>query len=401
MTTAKQGKNLEDIQKMNRTLVINLLLKQPISTRVDLAKTTGLKPATITNIINDLMACGLVKETGGINGGLGRRSIGLVFNGEAYRVIHVRLARRYFLVGLFDLVWKQYNFVQEDIDILSDPARVMERIKARIHEMLQKAGTVRVVGIGIALPGPYFRTDGHIGPITEFPGWEGTAIENDISKTFGLPTYTEQDANVGALAEWRNESSMINSGTIIYIAAGQGIGAGIVINGKLFTGSLGVAGEIGHTSIAFDGPKCNCGNTGCLELYCSTIALLKEAHKRSAEVPDTLLSPDCSLNQFFHALNLGDKLAGEIFGKVARFLGIGIVNAINVYNPDLIVIGDELALGGGQHLLQIVSQVVKERVLPHIYERLTIRLSTFTEDPAFIGSGLMLLDNINDIILND
>ena len=398
MTSDKQGKNLEDIQKMNRILVINLLLKKSISTRVDLAKTTGLKPATITNIINDLMACGLVKETGGINGGIGRRSIGLAFNEEAYRVVHVRLARKYFLVGLFDLVWKKYDFIQEDIDILCDPAHVMDHIKIRIREMIQKAGTVKIIGISISLPGPYFRSDRHIGPITEFPGWEETAIEKDISETFGLPTYTEQDANVGALAEWQVEPGMINSGTLVYLAAGQGIGAGIVINGKLFTGSLGVAGEIGHTSINYDGPKCKCGNRGCLELYCSTIAILKEAHKRSVEVPDSLLSPDCTLNQFFNALNSGDKLAEDIFDTAARFLGIGIVNIINAYNPDLIVIGDELAMGGGQHLLEIVREVVKERVLPNINAHLSIRLSAFTEDPAFIGSGVILLDNINDVI---
>lgn len=128
------------------------------------------------------------------------------------------------------------------------------------------------------------------------------------------------------------------------------------------------------------------------------IALLREALERSAKVSDSMLSPDCTLNQFFHALNCGDVLAEDIFNKIARFLGTGIVNIINTYNPDLIVIGDELAQGGDQHLLEIIKPFVKEHVLPHIYEHLSIRLSPFTEDPAFIGAGMMILDNINDIM---
>lgn len=393
----QKGKNLEDIGQMNRALVISLMRKKEICSRIDLAKATGLKQATITNIINDLLECGLVAETGIIDGKKGRRSIGLTFNGDKYKVVGVRLARKYFTVGLFDLVGNEYEVIDEKIQRLSSPRDVLNKMIERISEIMKRSEDSRVIGIGVAVPGPFFKREGKIGLMTEFPGWEDISIKEELKASFGLPTYVDHDANVGALAEWWLGSHFMDSGTMVYIVAGQGIGAGIINDGKSFTGALGIAGEIGHMSISFDGQKCQCGNRGCLEQYCSTIALIKGVKKELDKYPQSILTQDCTLNQIFEALDAGDELATKVFGRAATYLGLGLVNIIYAYNPHVIVIGDDLSKAG-QRLVDIVSKTVEENILPILYKNVTIRLSSLKTDPVLLGAGSLVIDNIKNIV---
>jgi N-acetylglucosamine repressor len=286
----KEGTNNEDIQEMNRSLLIRLLRQMSVCSRADLAKVTGLKRATITNIISDLMDWGLVKEVGIIDGKNGRRSIGITINSEIYKVIGVRLARKYFSVGLYDIAGKEYLNRTEEIKEPFSPDATLEKIKSIIKEFLEAEGTNKFIAIGCAIPGPFFRNEGKMALITELPGWERILIQQELQSTFGLPVYLEHDANVGALAEWWLGLNRRKVGTLVYVAAGQGIGAGIVIDGKVYRGSLGIAGEIGHTSIAYDGPKCECGNNGCLTNYSSTLALMREIKKELPNYPQSILN---------------------------------------------------------------------------------------------------------------
>lgn len=389
----KKGTNLEDVQEMNRSLVIRLLRKMQVCSRAELAKETGLKQATITNIVNDLMDWGLVKETGIIEGAKGRRSIGIAFNSDLYKVVGVRLARKYFSVGLFDLAGTEHSIETQSIDITSGPDTAFKKMKKAIQKTLQYAGKERVIGIGIAIPGPFFRDEGRIGLMTEFPRWERILIQDELQKDLGLPVYLEHDANAGALAEWWFGPHSREMGTMIYIAAGQGVGAGIVINGKIFRGSLGTAGEIGHMSISFDGPKCECGNNGCLEHYCSTIALTREIEKNMPNYPKSLLINDSSFKSIIKAVEKDDELAVKVFRQTAWYLGFGLSSIINSFNPDVLVIGDELAQAG-TYLLRVVRDTIKEHVIESIYKSVAIELTSFEKDPALIGASALAVDKI-------
>lgn len=387
----KKGTNLEDVQEMNRSLVIKLMRNMQVCSRADLAKATGLKQATITNIIGDLMSWGLVKEVGIIDGEKGRRSIGISLNSEMYKVIGVRLARKYFSVGLFDIAGTEYSVKTEEIKMLSDPVETLDRMINIIKKILEDEGINNFVGIGCAIPGPFLRNEGKIAFITDLPGWEKISIQQELESAFGLPVYVEHDANVGALAEWWLGSNHRETGTLVYVAAGQGIGAGIVIDGKVFRGSLGFAGEIGHMSIAFDGPRCECGNNGCLTNYSSTIALMKEINKELPNYPKSMLKENSPLESIFEAIEAEDELAVKAFLRIVSYLSFGIVNVVNIYNPDVIIIGDELARVGPR-LLQICKDTVKEHILPNIYQQLSIDLSSFTNDPVLIGAGALAVE---------
>lgn len=390
----KKGKNLEDIQEMNRSLIIRLLHKLQLCSRAELAKETGLKQATITNIINDLIKLGLVKETGIIAGEKGRRSIGLKLDIDNLKIIGVRLTRNYILAGIFNLYGDDFGIKYVDLDMRDGSKSALDKIKKAIDSLIKGTNSKdKVIGAGIATPGPFFRDEGRIGLMTEFPGWEHIFLQKELETYLGVPVFIEHDANAGALAEWWFGNNKKDKGILIYIAAGQGVGAGIIIDGVLFRGSLGIAGEIGHMSIDYNGKECECGNRGCLEQYCSTIAVRKEIKKELINYPESKLNKNCTLESIFEAIKNGDESAQKIFKKAAWFLGFGIANLLNIYNPDTIIIGDELAQTGSQ-LLDIVKSVVKENTLPSIFNNLEIKLSEFKEDSVLMGTIALTVDKI-------
>lgn len=394
MYTRKKGTNLLDVQEMNRSLLIKLLRNNNVWTRAGLAKATGLKRATISNIINDFLDWGLVNETGILYGEKNRRSIGISLSSDKYKVIGVRLSRNFFSIGLFDLAGVEYSYKVEKIDALAGPDIALKKIKKEITNLVEKNRQQnKIIGIGIAIPGPYFRNEGRIVLMTEFPGWDKISIKNELKKAFDIPVYFEHDANAAAIAEWWYGAHSRESGTLIFIFVTEGVGSGIVIDGNLYRGSLGIAGEIGHTTVKVDGPKCECGNNGCLEHYCSTIALLREVKNGLINYPQSILNKDYSVNSIFSAFNSGDKLADKVIKKFLKFLGYGIVNVVNSFNPDLVIIGGEI-IQAGPKLLEILKNAVKEHLLPEIYNNTILEFSSLKGDEVVLGAGLIAINKV-------
>lgn len=383
VTKTKRGTNLEDVQEMNRSLVIRLMRRRQVCSRAELTQDSGLNQSTITNIINELISWGIVVETGVIDGKKGRRSIGIKLNCEPYKIIGIRLARKSITVALYDLAGVEYRKQQIPIDITDGSANAFNRMKELIRDMIRSNSVGHVIAIGVVTPGPLLRNEGRIGLMTYFPGWEKINIQEELMNEFGLPVYIEHDAKAGALAHWWFGDSHEEQGVMIYVAAGQGVGAGIVVDGKVFRGSLGMAGEIGHMSIDYNGPKCECGNRGCLELYCSTSALLKNLNKEYT-----------SLKSVWKELQ-EDKTSEtkEAVRQAAWFLGFGLVNIINTFNPDRIILGDELAEAGAL-LHDTVKSVINEHVLTDVSSKLTIELASDDRDTMLVGSAIVAIESI-------
>ena len=388
-----KGVNQEDIQNINRSLIIHLLRENGLCSRAQLAQMTGLKPTTITNVINDFLEWGLVKEEGLINGERGRRAIGVVLNTTNYRVIGVRLSRKYFLVGLFDISGKQIEAEKFPINKYEEPTDVFSQIKREIAKLIQNHSDSIVLAIGVAIPGPFMRREGRIVLMSEFPDWQNIFIEKELEKEFGLPVYLEHDANVGAFAEYWN-TSISREKMLVYVAAGQGVGAGIIIDGKLMKGTLGTAGEIGHMCVDYNGLYCECGNRGCLEKYCSSIAFPKAVGKKVEEGSYSIVGKDCTFNEVAEAVRKGDRLAVEEYVKECEILAVGVINLINILNPDIIVIGDDMATVAPDLMLDTVKKTVSARVLPEILKSTTITCSNISSDSILAGACVMALEEI-------
>jgi len=386
-----KGLNQKSNKETNRSSVLKFIRRYKDCSRSDISRAMGLERATITNIINDLIKWELIVESRFIKGKDGRRSIGLKLS-EKYGVVGVRLSRHYFSIGLFSLNGKQYLTKNYPIKIFENAEIVLSRLEKSIRSFLIENSNVKILGIGIALPGPFLKYEGRIALMSEFPGWEKISLENELKLLFNIPIHLEHDAKAGAFAEWNQRSHALGE-TMVYIAAGQGIGAGIIIDGKIFAGSLGIAGEIGHMSINFNGQKCSCNNHGCLEQYCSTISLERQARKEIKDYPDSLLNQNCDFLSIVDAYKNNDKFAISLFLHSAKFLSIAIANIVNIINPDLIVLGDEMSMFG-EDLLYSVKKGLKKLILPILYKKLNIELSKIKSNPELIGASDLIVDKV-------
>ena len=275
------GTNQESNQAYNRALVLRSLQHAQHCSRAELARLTNLKQGTIGNIIKDFMDWGLVEETGSFSGIKGRRTIGVRFSDRKYRVIGFRLTRRYYTIGVFTLDCKEVcERIHMDIKGDSAPELILEEVCCRIKDLIAEHGEWQFLAVGVSVPGPYYQDSGEIALISTFPGWRNIRICDIMRSRIDIPVIVEHDANAGALAESTLAADRDMYDTMVYVSAGQGIGAGIVNRGEVYTGALGIAGEIGHTCIDVHGEVCECGQRGCLTLYASTIALTQNVKAR-------------------------------------------------------------------------------------------------------------------------
>lgn len=389
----KLGKNSVDLLSMNRSIVLNIIRKYENISRIEISKKTGLKQSTITNIVNELIESRLVIENGYVNSKVGRKAVKLSINTDTFFIISIRFTRHHILYGVFDLKINPIYVDKYSINLDESPHKILEELVFKLQSMQQKYSEHVFLGIGIAVPGPFVRNIKNVIYLEEYSKWDNTDIADYLSAKLNLPVTIEHDANVGALCEWWLDSEFLDKGSLLYIAVGQGIGSGFIVDGQIIRGSMGTFGEIGHSCIDIDGPKCKCGNYGCLELYSSTFSLLKnfvkakESGKYKTEIKD-----NPNIDEFFEGLLKKDALALSIFNDTLRYLSVGIVNALNAYNPDMLVIGDEFSKAE-ELLIELILPMIKPRIFPIIYENTKIKVSKFKMDSAFIGSAIYFINN--------
>lgn len=390
MEILQSGSNIVTVRENNLAVVIRLLHKSKVCTRSYLAKHTGLKQATITNIVNDLMEWGLVYEVGHVPGE-SRRSVGLSLCRDRYRTIGVRLNRNYVIAGLFDIAGtllcrKEYHF-----DPHPDPLDISESMAKLVSELSSSCKKEDLLGVGVAIPGPFVHKDEKIALMSGFPGWENVNIKQALEDCVSCPVLLEHDANCGALSElWYGDIG--DNENILFVAADIGVGAGLLINKRLYSGSLGIAGEIGHISIDYAGPACECGNRGCLELYCSMNTMLEDYKQECLMNRDYQRMKSADIDSILKDVSQGDPLARKVFARIATFLGIGLASAVNAYDPEQIILSDRIALAG-DYLLEVVGQTLKERLLPQVWSNLKLQLGTFAQDSMLFGASALALEN--------
>ena len=391
----KMGKNNLDIQESNRALTLRILAKGDVLSRVDISRKTGLKQATITNIINDLLASGVVLETGSLKGDMGRRSIGIRLNEKKYAVLGIKIARRSYSVGVYDLKNHLLERVFRKIDGELNASVMLDDIVREAQRMIEKYRNC--CAVGVAVPGPYLRREGRIAVMSEFVGWENIDIRKKLNGAFDIPVFIEHDANAGALGEWSSTKDILTDDVLVHLLASEGIGTGVVINGKIISGYRGIFGEVGHMSINENGPRCICGNYGCLEMYCSALAFVRYVLSELPNHPESTLNEEKSItaDAVFRQMERGDKFCISAVERVGRYLGHGIVNIVNIYDPKEIVISDIMS-GGGAVMMAAIEEAVRERLLPDIYKDLVIRYSGVEDDLILYGAAAVAIDRILD-----
>ena len=377
------GLTQKNVQEHNLSTILRGIYETGLSSRVEIADKVGLDQATVTRAVQKLVEKGIVFESilRKQKGQRGRRSIGLQLSTNLYRFVIVRLQRLSFKVALIDLTGNILEETEHAIDALQKPVHIFDMIVQETEKIFADCSEA-ILGMGLTLPGPYLEQSERILLMTGGPDWQEFDLVYRLREHFSnIPLYSKHDAKAAALSVWKTQGVLEDSKVMLYLSAGQGIGAGLVINGEVFRGSQGTAVEIGHTSIKQDGPKCYCGNYGCLEIYCSRLTLFRNLKANSRH---SLPSP-FNIDDVVQAYQIGDKEVVKEVNQMANYLAQGLINLINLVNPDMIVLGDEYSRFG-EPFLKTISEKVKECLLKNIFENIKFQLVQRTDDLVISGS---------------
>lgn len=272
---------------------------------------------------------------------------------------------------------------------------VTERIFSTIDRLLSQANTTppQLYGIAVAAAGAIDIGKGLVTSSPNLPGWLDVPLRDMVKKRYGVATCLLNDASAAALAEHRLGAGKGTS-NLIYLTVSTGIGGGIIINGQLYSGTSGAAGEIGHMTIEAEGPECRCGNRGCLEVMASGRAVAAEAKRRIKWGEKSrligIVSGDLeaiTAEKVAQAARDGDKLAVEVIHRAAGYLGVGMVNLVNIFNPDMIVVGGGLSKMG-ELLLKLAREAVKQRAFPLSAKAVRIVSAGLGDDAGVLGAAI-------------
>ncbi len=274
---------------------------------------------------------------------------------------------------------------------------VMSRIKGAIHEVMDSADRGAIRGIGVAAPGPLDPWKGVILEAPNLPGWENVPLKDLLEEEFGLPVYVGNDANLAALAEQRFGVGR-GVADLIYITVSTGIGGGIIVDNRLLLGAHGLAGEVGHQTLEANGPRCKCGNVGCLEVLAAGPAIARSAIQLIKTGVVTKISDlvDGDLDKITakvvsQAAQAGDPVAVELFRQAGFYIGVGIVNLLHLFNPSLIIIGGGVAKAGAL-LFEPIRATVRERAMTSRYwENTPIVPAALGDDVGLLGAVALVL----------
>ncbi|PLR77406.1 hypothetical protein CU633_10660 [Bacillus sp. V3-13] len=366
MTTGMVG-SFQFMKSLNKSLILNEIRTEGPISRAEIAKKTNLTPPTVTNLVNELLESKLVLESDlGTSTG-GRKPIMLCLNSSTFRVIGVDVG-----VDNLKLVSTNINADVVDTLIVKMPLSLtaetfMELLIESVHTMLAKLKDANILGIGVGMHG---LVDPRKGVAQYAPNLNlrNIPIRKRLEEEFQIPVEVENDVRAMALGEsWFGNGQGIDN--FICINVGMGVGAGIILDHKLFTGSSFTAGEIGHTTIDVEGPKCSCGNYGCLQALVAGPAITARAQKEIRLGRKSLIEAlvyrdlDQITGEIVHqAAVKGDQLAIEVLGDAGRYLGIGIANMINTLNPARIILGGGVS-NAGEFLLVPMKEMVEKRAL--------------------------------------
>ncbi|MEI7844947.1 MAG: ROK family transcriptional regulator [Chloroflexota bacterium] len=393
------GSNLKDIKLQNRAVVFRAIREAGAISRADLAKQTGLHPATLTHITRELLESDLIEDAGAGEARVGRRSSLLRIHSMIGNILAVRLARHNIQGLLTDLDLHDPVIYTSSSSFLSNPMDAsLPALLDLIETLIEKSGLDRrtILGIGISAPGPLDAGRGILIAPPNFPGWESFPIRKIIEEKTGFRTFLDNDANSSALAEkWFGAGRNLDN--FVFILVEDGVGGGLVINGDIYRGQHDIAGEIGHSTIDRNGPVCACGNTGCLELYASPHAVESRVRQALLAGRKSLVSDlsDNDLNRVSFELVAkaalqGDALANEAILEMAQALGVAAVNVINSFDPQAVILGGKINLAG-QLILPVVQEYVNQRAISRTEQQLPVLMSELGENAPVIGAFSLVL----------
>ena len=389
MYMAQPG-HIDHIKQVNAGRVYKLIdQKGPIS-RIDLSKESLLAPASITKITRELIEAHLIHETTVQEAiSRGRPAVGLQVKNVGWQFLSMRLGRGYLTIALHELGGDVLIDTKIDIHEI-DQEDVLARLLHEIDEFFQTYSDQldRVTSIAITLPG---LVNSEKGIVLKMPHYnvENLSLGPEIYKATGLPVFVANDTRAWALAEKLFGHSQENENSVL-ISIHHGLGAGIILDGRVLQGRHGNIGELGHIQINPQGRICHCGNRGCLETVASSQAIRTEVAERIARGERSTLSEieEVSVEDICEAAVNGDALAVDVIEHLGQYLGAAIALVINLFNPEKILIGG--AINQAKEILYpAIQKCIREQSLPEYHQHLELVESRFYKQATMTGAALV------------
>ncbi len=380
MATPRTG-SLESLRERNRMRVIDALRQRGAVSRADIARRTGLSRSTVSSLVADLQAEGLVVEREadaaprGPEGG--RPPVLIALDQSAGAIVGIDFGHRHVRVAVADLSFTVLAESAEGIDVDTAGQESLDLAAGLIERLLDEAGVdrTRVLAAGMGLPAPIDRATGFLQSRAIIPSLDGIDPAAEMGMRLHMPVHLDNDANVGALGE-STFGAGAGAEVMAYLRLSAGIGAGLVIGGRPFRGARGVAGEIGHVLVDPQGPICRCGNRGCLETFVAGPALCELLRRSHGPL---------TVPQLLALAAEGDAGCRRVIHDAGRVVGRAVADLCNFINPDLVVVGGDLA-AAGDLLLDPMRDAVRRFAVPAASQDVRITAGVLGERAEALGA---------------
>ncbi len=376
----------------NTRLVLKTIYERGSISRADIARTTRLTRPTVSTIVADLMSEELVTEVGQGPSAGGKRPTLLAVDHDAYHLLCVDLGAQEFRGALIDLQGKIGQRLY--LPTRNQKGEAALQLIYKMIDNLMEAASLPILGIGIGTPGIIDTQQGIIYEAVNL-GWRDLPLQALLQARYDLPVHLANDSQAAALGEMVFGSSG-KASNMVLVKAGSGISAGIVLNGRIFSGDNFSPGEIGHQTVLNGNKPCTCGRQGCLETVASSRAVLEKAGTIIQTQPDSILAQlavdaaELNIDLVLQAFEAGDETIRSMIAEVGQYLGTAVANLASILNIQHMIIGGQVARFG-EPLLAAIRHEVNQQVLGRIAENTHIELNSLGSDMVILGAAAMVL----------
>ena len=393
-----QVKNLQSIKQSNRATVLNEIRHNEPVSRSDIARDLGLSPTTASAAVSDLIESGLVREIGQGTSTGGRRPILLEINPKGGTVISVDVSsafnRRIIRAAALDLKSDILNEIKSE-QIINSNDQMLAAVRGIIHDLIASPDVElrEAMAIGVSVPGLVNSEKGEL--VFTNINVNRLPLGPLLAEEFQAPVLVQNSEDVAALGEVRFGVGR-GCRTLLYLSVGAGVGAGLVVDGRIYQRGRTSAGEIGHITVLPDGPPCRCGNRGCLSALVSSETLVQSVQIALAEHNGADSGPlPLDVPHIMRAAQFGQPQCRDAVTRVAEWVGIAVANVVNLLNPEVIAFGGEL-FEDNDYFLSLVARVARQRALRDLVRSTRLVQSSLQRRAGLQGVAVLALDTLLD-----